>query len=138
MGRLSFVLSWILLALFVQSGALAAREKSDPAKEDQYELFKMFVDAMDQVERNYVKKVDRRELIEAAIQGMLTKLDPYSNYIGPEELERFRASVENEFGGIGVQISTEEGSLKVISPLVGTPAYRAGIMAGDVITEIEG
>lgn len=138
MGRRSLLLSWILVVFLVPFVAAAAREKNDPPKEDQYELFKMFVDAMDQVERNYVKKVDRRELIEAAIQGMLTKLDPYSNYIGPDELERFRASVENEFGGIGVQVSTEEGSLKVISPLVGTPAYRAGIMAGDVITEIEG
>ena len=69
---------------------------------------------------------------------MLTKLDPYSAYIGPEELGHFRSTVENEFGGIGIQITIDDGELKVLSPLYGTPAYRAGILAGDRIVEIDG
>jgi len=114
-------------------------EKSTAAKkEDYYELFKLLADTMDQVEQNYVKPVDRRELVEAAIQGMISKLDPYSGYVSPEEVSNFRTSVENEFGGIGIQITMDDGDLKVLSPLVGTPAYRAGMMAGDRIVEVDG
>ena len=106
--------------------------------DEYYELLTLFVDTLDQIDRNYVKDVSRRELMEAAIKGMLTKLDQYSNYIPPKEVERFRTSVENEFGGIGIQVSIENGFLKVISPIVGSPAYKAGLIAGDSITKIEG
>ncbi len=108
------------------------------SEQEQYELYKLLVDTIDQVERNYVKDVDRRELFEAAIRGVLGALDPYSAYIGREELRQFRTSVESEFGGIGIQIALEDGRLKVLSPLVGTPAYRAGVLAGDWIVEIDG
>lgn len=103
-----------------------------------YEMYKLLVDTIDQVERNYVTEVDRRELIEAAIRGVLGKLDPYSNYIGPQELNRFRASVESEFGGIGIQIGFDGDQLRVLSPMYGTPAYRAGLLAGDRILDIDG
>ena len=105
---------------------------------DDYELYQIFADTLDQVERNYVKDISRRELMEAAIQGVLGKLDPYSNYISPDEIGRFKSTVESQFGGIGIQIGVEDGQLKVISPLVGTPAYRAGLEAGDMILEIDG
>lgn len=103
-----------------------------------YELLRLFTDSLDQVERNYVKEVDRRELLEAAIKGMLTKLDPYSSYIPPSELEKFRSSVENEFGGIGITVSVETGELTVITPMFRTPAFNAGLRGGDIILEIEG
>jgi len=106
--------------------------------EEEYELQRALVDALDQVERNYVKPISRRELVEAAIEGVLSKLDPYSNYISPKELDAFRTGVESEFGGIGIQISLEDGQLTVQSPLVGTPAYEAGVLAGDAILEIDG
>ena len=106
--------------------------------EDDYELYQIFADTLDQVERNYVKDVSRRELMEAAIHGVLNKLDPYSNYISPDDIGRFKSSVENQFGGIGIQIGMEEGQLKIISPLTGTPAYRAGLESGDAILEIDG
>lgn len=105
--------------------------------QEYYELFKLFADTVDQIERNYVKPVDRRELIEAAIRGLTTELDPYSNYIPPSDIEHFRSSIDSEFGGIGIQVTTEHGQLTVISPLVGTPAYKGGLLAGDVITTIE-
>jgi carboxyl-terminal processing protease len=101
-----------------------------------FEMYKALADTVDQVDRNYVKKVDRRELMEAAIKGVLSKLDPYSTYIGPEEAGRFRDTVENQFGGIGIQITSEDGQIKVISPLVGSPAYKAGLQAGDRILKI--
>lgn len=113
---------------------------SPPAAEikDDYELLSILVDTLDQVERNYVQDLSRRELLEAAIDGVLQKLDPYSSYITPDDMNRFRTSVESSFGGIGIQITLENGRLKVMSPLVNTPAYRAGLLAGDWIVEIEG
>ncbi len=153
--------AWTWLTLCLLSPAAVARANPDPpadtaspetaspetaspetapieSQEDYYELFELFVDSMDQIERNYVKPVDRRELVEAAIEGMLGKLDPYSSYVPPEELAEFRAGVESSFGGIGLQVAIEEGQLKVLSPLVGSPAYKAGIIAGDRITQIDG
>lgn len=116
-----------------------SKEENNKAQEtDEYELQRILVDTIDQVERNYVKGISRRELIEAAIEGVLRKLDPYSSYISPKDIERFRSEVENEFCGIGIEIDVEAGQLMVISPLEGTPAYRAGILAGDRILEIDG
>jgi carboxyl-terminal processing protease len=143
--RLPVFLLLVLWSSLVLPVAAAPTEKSPPAKgqakkekEDYYELYKLLSDTVDQVDRNYVKEVDRRELIEAAIRGVLSKLDPYSNYISPEELDRFRSSVESEFGGIGIQLSADDGDLRVLSPMYGTPAYRAGVLAGDRIVEIDG
>lgn len=117
--------------------ALSAQQARELAAEE-LELLELFVDTLDQVERNYVKNVTRRQLMEAAIRGMLSELDPYSNFIPPKQLDRFKVEVENEFGGVGIQVSLENGQLRVISPLVGTPAYRAGVIAGDAIIEIDG
>lgn len=107
-------------------------------EQEYYDLFRLFADTIDQIERNYVKELDRRELIEAAIRGLTSELDPYSNYIPPDEFERFQTNIDSEFGGIGIQISMDRGQITIISPLVGTPAYRGGLMAGDRIVEIEG
>jgi carboxyl-terminal processing protease len=133
----SFIL---LLALGLGAAPLVADEPAKNAKpgDEDYELYQIFADTIDQVERNYVKDISRRELMEAAIQGVLGKLDPYSNYISPDDIGRFKSTVESQFGGIGIQIGMENGRLKVMSPLVGTPAYRAGLEAGDLILEIDG
>jgi carboxyl-terminal processing protease len=154
--QVSFVRSrWLILVLVISGLGLPRLSAQDsPAKDAaekvekqdkpegkeafDYELIKLFTDSLDQVERNYVKEIDRRELLEAAIKGMLTKLDPYSQYIPPSELERFRSSVENEFGGIGITVSVESGDLTVTSPIFRTPAFNAGIRGGDIILEIEG
>ncbi len=138
--RRRFRLCGSLLFALAVSTTLGRATADAPKKlaDEDYELYQIFADTLDQVERNYVKDVSRRELMEAAIHGVLNKLDPYSNYIGPEEIGRFKTSVENQFGGIGIQIGPENGQIKIISPLVGTPAYRAGLEAGDVIVEIDG
>lgn len=113
-------------------------EQPKPPTQDDYELYRLLVDAIDQVERNYVKQLGRRELIEAAIEGVVDKLDPYSAYINPKQVARFQTTVESEFGGIGIQLAPDPRQLTIFSPLVGTPAYQAGLMAGDRIVEIEG
>ena len=131
---------FLLLAfLFLAVTAIAAAKPSPSRPKDaDYDLFKAFIDAVDQVERNYATKVDRRELIDSAIRGMLSKLDPYSTYIAADEAQQFRARLLGEFGGIGIQIAADDGQLTVLSPIYGTPAYRAGILAGDRIVEIDG
>lgn len=147
-GSGGLVLVWIVVLVFPLGTSAAGPEKAKPQKspppktsqqdEEYYELFRTLADVIDQVERNYVTPVDRKELLEAAIRGVLQKLDPYSNYIPPEKIDRFRTELENKFGGVGIQVTMENGHLKVISPIVGSPAYRAGVIAGDEIVEIEG
>ncbi|MBI3839397.1 MAG: S41 family peptidase [Planctomycetia bacterium] len=128
----------VFLAIATGASRACGEEPAKKPAEDDYELYQIFADTLDQVERNYVKNVSRRELMEAAIHGILAELDPYSNYISPKDIGRFKTTVENQFGGIGIQIGMEEGQLKIISPLIGTPAYRAGLESGDWILEING
>jgi carboxyl-terminal processing protease len=141
-----FCLAWLLLVLLAgQVLAGAPTDQAEPknqkqtaTRDEEYKLQRLLVDTLDEVERNYIKPISRRELVEAAIRGVLRELDPYSNYIDPQDMPRFRTAIENQFGGVGVQIGIENGRLEVISPLVGSPAYRAGVRAGDRIVEIDG
>lgn len=141
----------VIAAALAGLPALGAQEKAaapsaDTTKPDAaaksnaefYEQMQSFVDLLDQVERNYVEGIDRKVLLQAAIDGVLEKLDPYSNYIAPEEMSQFETALNHQFGGIGIQIAIDKGQLKVMSPLYGTPAYRAGVHAGDAILEVDG
>ncbi len=109
-------------------------------KDEMLELYGLFVDAVEKVETNYVRPVMRRELLESALEGMLQNLDPHSSYINTTELKQFKRQIEGKFGGIGIQVDVDNdnGRLRVIAPMVGTPAYEAGILAGDQIVEIDG
>jgi carboxyl-terminal processing protease len=138
MKRCPWLCVVLLSAWALTSAGAWAEEAKKPTTDEDYELYQVFADTLDQVQRNYVKDVSRRELMEAAIQGVLGKLDPYSNYISPEDISRFRSSVEAQFGGIGIQIGPLGEQLQIISPLYGTPAYRAGLESGDIILEIDG
>ena len=128
-------LSCLLIAAAV--GPVVADDAADERRE-QYELMKLFVESLQQIESNYVTEVDRRELVDAAIQGMIRHLDQYSNYIPPEQIARFNQGVEQEFGGIGVHVDTRGQLLQVMSPLPGSPAEKAGMRSGDVILEVDG
>src|SRR3954453_19478472 len=109
-------------------------------KDEMMELYGLFVDAVEQVESHYVRPVDRRELLESALKGMLQNLDPHSSFINTSEWKQFKKQIEGRFGGIGIQVGMdpEANRLKVIAPMVGTPAYQGGILAGDIIMEIDG
>jgi carboxyl-terminal processing protease len=109
-------------------------------KDEMLELYGLFVDAVEKVEANYVRPVSRRELLESALEGMLQNLDQHSSFINTGEYKLFRKQIEGKFGGIGIQVGVdpENGRLRVIAPMVGTPAYEAGVLAGDQIMEIDG
>jgi carboxyl-terminal processing protease len=109
-------------------------------KDEMLELYGLFVDAVEQVESHYVRPVDRRELLESALKGMLQNLDPHSSFINTSEWRQFKKQIEGRFGGIGIQVGMDPDAnrLKVIAPMVGTPAYTAGILPGDLIMEIDG
>jgi carboxyl-terminal processing protease len=109
-------------------------------KDEMLELYGLFVDAVEQVESHYVRPVDRRELLESALKGMLQNLDQHSSFINTSEWKQFKKQIEGKFGGIGIQVGMdpEFERLKVIAPMVGTPAYTAGVLAGDLIMEIDG
>ena len=107
--------------------------------EEERELIRLFADTFEQIRSNYVdENVTDRDLIEAAIRGMVTELDQYSNFIPPEQIDVFRRGVEREYGGIGIQVAKQDGKLEIISPIFGSPAYEAGLRAGDQVLEING
>ena len=116
------------------AGPLVAQEADKPASV--YEQLDLFGDIFERIRAQYVEKVDERELIEAAINGMLTSLDPHSSYLPPEDYADMREQTRGEFGGLGIEVTQEEGFIKVVSPIDGTPAAEAGIKAGDFITHV--
>ena len=103
-----------------------------------YEQLDLFGDIFERIRAQYVEEVEEGELIEAAINGMLTSLDPHSSYLSPDDADNMRVQTRGEFGGLGIEVTQEEGFVKVVSPIDGTPADEAGIEAGDFITHVDG
>ncbi len=99
---------------------------------------KLFGDVFERVRNEYVEEVSEQELVEAAIDGMLTALDPHSGYLDPNRYRDMQVQTRGEFGGLGIEVTMENGLVKVVSPIDDTPAYRAGIEAGDLISHIDG
>jgi len=108
------------------------------SSDDTYRSLKVFSDVIEQLENNYVEEVDSKELIQKAIQGMVQSLDPHSTYLPPDALELLQDDTKGEFSGVGIVITARKGMLTVVSPIEGTPAYRAGIKAGDIIYKVDG
>ena len=118
------------------TGPVLAENNSDKA--NVYEQLDLFGDIFDRIRSEYVEEVDAKELIQAAINGMLTSLDPHSSYLPPVDAEKMREQTRGEFGGLGIEVTQEEGFVKVVSPIDGTPADEAGMEAGDFITHVDG
>ena len=105
-------------------------------KKEVYKYLNLFGEAFEKIKNNYVEEITVKELIESAIEGMLTSLDPHSTFLNNEELDELRVQTKGEFGGLGIEVTLEKGVVKVISPIDDTPAAKAGIMAGDLITHL--
>ncbi|MDT8379693.1 MAG: S41 family peptidase [Desulfotignum sp.] len=103
-----------------------------------YESLKLFVSVLEELEKNYVEDVDAETLIHNAIKGMVENLDPHSSFMPPQAFEDLQDDTKGEFSGIGIVITLKDGILTVVSPIEGTPAYEAGIYAGDMIVKIDG
>jgi len=111
---------------------------ADDSKADTYRQLQLFSDVFERVRGDYVEEVSDKELIEFAIQGMLTSLDPHSSYLNADSFSDMRVQTKGEFGGLGIEVTMENGFVKVVSPIDDTPAYRAGVEAGDFITHLDG
>ncbi|MFN3233170.1 MAG: S41 family peptidase [Alphaproteobacteria bacterium] len=121
-------------------GALVFTPASEPLAErsETYRQLNLFGDVFSRIRTTYVEEVDDVEMIEAAINGMLTSLDPHSSYLNAERFEDMQVQTKGEFGGLGIEVTMENGLVKVISPIDDTPAERAGVEAGDFITGLDG
>ena len=137
---------FILVALAgVISGALITTQFTEPliAQETKrvkstYENLDLFGDIFERIRSSYVEEIDEEKLIESAISGMLSSLDPHSSYMAPEDFSTMQVQTRGEFGGLGIEVTQENGFIKVVSPIDDTPAANAGIEAGDFITKVDG
>ena len=128
---------WIVTFLLLFTLTVAPAP-SVAGREDHFEALKRFSQILDMVEGHYVKPVSKKELIDNSIKGMLEELDPHSTYLSPEDFKDMQVDTAGKFSGIGIEITQEQGRLLVVSPIEDTPAYKAGLLAGDLILEIDG
>ena len=141
MRKRGFALGAFLIVLSAAGlVSLPSRQSGDAvaAGAEIYKNLELFGDVLEQVRTNYVVKPDDSKLIENAIKGVLTGLDPHSTYLTPKEVEEEQAETRGEFGGLGIDVTMEDGVVKVITPIDNMPAERAGVSAGDSITAIDG
>ncbi len=131
-----------LLILFLTTalvtGGYQLQQMAGATEDDTYQELRLFSQVLDLVERNYVKEVEPKKLIYGAIDGMLRALDPHSSFLKPEDYKELQIETKGSFSGIGIEISLKDGILTVVSPIEGTPAYRAGLQANDKIIKIDG
>ncbi|HBU36672.1 MAG TPA: peptidase S41, partial [Planctomycetaceae bacterium] len=128
---------WIVSFLLLFTLAIAPGP-TIAAKDDHFQALKRFSQVLDMVESYYVQPISRKELIDNSIKGMIEELDPHSTYLTPEDYKDMQEQTAGKFSGIGIEISMEQGRLIVVAPIEDTPAYKAGLLAGDLILEIDG
>ncbi len=138
-------LALLAVGVVIGSGAwhvMQAAGASNAAKTDEqvqiYRQLDLFGEVFDRIRREYVEKPDTEKLIEAAIGGMLKSLDPHSSYLNAKNYQEMLVNIRGEFGGLGIEVTMENGVVKVVSPIDDTPAAKAGILAGDLIIKIDG
>ena len=130
MIKLKLIILFLVISIFCSKNSYSASEK------DIYEKIDLFSEVLNKINKEYVDEVDQSEAMDAAINGVLQSLDPYSAYMSPESFQNMQTETSGEFGGLGIEVSMESGVVKVISPLDDSPAYEAGVKAGDYIVKI--
>ncbi|MFZ0988904.1 MAG: S41 family peptidase [Xanthobacteraceae bacterium] len=134
LGALAGVLTTLLIT---QPRVLLAGSAARAAVSDTYRGLNLFGDVFERVRADYVEKPDDSKLVESAINGMLAGLDPHSSYMDPKSFRDMQVQIRGEFGGLGIEVTMEEGLMKVVAPIDDTPAAKAGVMANDVITHLD-
>lgn len=141
MKRFNLTISTMLLA-FLCSGTVYADEKKPENKAEKaasiYKYLNIFSETLKKTKTDYVEEVSEEKLIEYAINGMLSSLDPHSSFLDAETFKDMREQTKGEFGGLGIEVTMDNGWIKIISPIDDTPAFKAGLQAGDYITHIDG
>ena len=142
MMRKSEYALWALLVLAVLAAgstmvSLARSQSASAANSEIYRQLDLFGEVLERVRSDYVEKPEDSKLIEAAINGMLTALDPHSSYLNPKHFRDMQVQTRGEFGGLGIEVTMENGVVKVVSPIEDTPAAKAGLMSGDLITHLD-
>jgi carboxyl-terminal processing protease len=135
MAALGGTIAGAVLTTQVAGPLIAEQAEKDSSV---YEQLDLFGDIFERIRSQYVEPVETDKLVEAAINGMLTSLDPHSSYLSAKDFEDMQVQTRGEFGGLGIEVTQEEGFIKVISPMDGTPAAAAGMLAGDFITHVDG
>ncbi|MBL95726.1 MAG: peptidase S41 [Magnetovibrio sp.] len=130
---------WLLTFLLIfPANKITLAAENQQINADTYKLLNLFGEVFERVRSDYVEKPKDEEIIEAAISGMLMALDPHSSYLNKKNFQEMRVNTKGQFGGLGIQVTMEGGVIKVISPIDDTPAHRAGVEAGDIITHLDG
>jgi carboxyl-terminal processing protease len=134
LGALVGVVATLLLT---QPHTLLMGSAAGAAASDTYRTLNLFGDVFERVRADYVEKPDDSKLVESAINGMLAGLDPHSGYMTPNSFRDMQVQTRGEFGGLGIEVTMEDGLIKVVAPIDDTPATKAGVMANDIITQLD-
>jgi len=142
MRRLAYLLTGAVfgggLVAFALQGIPVGTISAVAASSETYRQLNLFGDVFEKIRTDYVEKPEDAKLIESAISGMLSGLDPHSSYMDPKSFKDMQVQTKGEFGGLGIEVTQEDGFVKVVTPIDDTPASRAGLLAGDFIVEIDG
>jgi len=136
-----FILSTAIAIVFNASTSWSAKESSKASTDndvDTYELLNLFGEVLERAKMSYVEEVSDKKLIESAINGMLVALDPHSSFLDDQSFKYMNQQTKGKFGGLGIEVTMEQGLVMVVSPIDDTPAFKAGIKPGDFITHIDG
>lgn len=139
MLKKSLIISALIIGLFINpANAKDTAQKTEQEQINTYELLNLFGEVMERTKMSYVEDVTDKQLIEAAINGMLTALDPHSSYLNADDFKYMSEQTKGKFGGLGIEITMDNGVVKIVSPIDDTPAAKAGLKSGDYITDIDG
>lgn len=142
--RISFLLVGVVIgglgASILSQGGFLSGSSAEAASRSTYKQLHLFGDIFERIRADYVEKPDEEKLIEAAVNGMLSSLDPHSNYLNAKTFRDMQVQTRGEFGGLGIEVTLDEktGYIKVVTPIDDTPAHKAGVLAGDLITHLDG